>query len=167
MIKPTSYATFDSSNENGASSTRQSSSEVAQALRSCRRGIVGIALFSGTINILMLTGAFFMLQVYDRVLPSRSVSTLVGLALIAAVLFIAQGILDAIRMRLLAPTALPDDLVPMIRKDPPTAAEVLRNRRRVDRDMFTPWNFSWCDWVGRQVGTACLLEILKEFVARC
>ena len=34
---------------------------------------------SGMSNILMLTGSFFMLEVYDRVLPSRSVPTLVGL----------------------------------------------------------------------------------------
>ena len=38
-----------------------------------------IGLISGMSNILMLTGAFFMLEVYDRVLPSRSVPTLVAL----------------------------------------------------------------------------------------
>ena len=53
----------------------------------------------------MLTGAIFMLQVYDRVLPSRSVPTLIGLATIAAVLYAAQGIIDFIRSRLLVRVA--------------------------------------------------------------
>jgi len=52
-------------------------------------------------NILMLTGAFFMLEVYDRVLPSRSVPTLFGLTVIAVALFAAMGVLDFIRGRIL------------------------------------------------------------------
>jgi ATP-binding cassette subfamily C protein len=59
-------------------------------------------LFSGIINVLMLTGSLFMLEIYDRVLPSRSVPTLVGLCLIAGILFSALGLLDLIRSRLLA-----------------------------------------------------------------
>ena len=53
------------------------------------------------INILYLTGSFFMLEVYDRVLPSRSVPTLVGLIVLAAGLYIAQGVLDLLRARIL------------------------------------------------------------------
>ena len=49
----------------------------------------------------MLTGALFMLEIYDRVLPSRSLPTLVGLLVLAATLFTALGILDAIRGRIL------------------------------------------------------------------
>ena len=52
---------------------------------------MGVALFSGVINVLYLTGSFFMLEVYDRVLPSRSVPTLVGLAILALVLYGFQG----------------------------------------------------------------------------
>src|ERR1700710_2907815 len=52
-------------------------------------------------NILMLTGSFFMLEVYDRVIPSRSLPTLVGLVILAGGLFTAQGILDLIRGRIL------------------------------------------------------------------
>ncbi len=55
------------------------SSELAAALNSCRRAFLATALFSGMSNILMLTGALFMLEIYDRVLPSRSVPTLVAL----------------------------------------------------------------------------------------
>ena len=76
-------------------------SELAQALASCKSAFISIGLFSGMSNILMLTGAFFMLQVYDRVLPSRSVSTLVALAILVAVLFAFLAILDMIRNRIL------------------------------------------------------------------
>lgn len=53
------------------------------------------------INLLYLTGSIFMLEIYDRVLPSRSVPTLVGLIILAGGLYIAQGILDLIRGRIL------------------------------------------------------------------
>ncbi|MFL5212652.1 MAG: ABC transporter transmembrane domain-containing protein, partial [Microvirga sp.] len=56
---------------------------------------------TGMINMLYLTGSFFMLEVYDRVLPSRSVPTLVGLAVIAFVLYAFQGVLDVLRGRVL------------------------------------------------------------------
>jgi ATP-binding cassette subfamily C protein len=76
-------------------------SELALALDSCRRAFIAIGLFSGMSNILMLTGALFMLEIYDRVLPSRSVPTLVALLIIAATLYGALGILDLIRGRIL------------------------------------------------------------------
>ncbi|TIX01632.1 MAG: type I secretion system permease/ATPase [Mesorhizobium sp.] len=66
-----------------------------------RRAFAGIALMSGVVNVLALTGSFFMLQVYDRVIPGRSVPTLVGLAVFAAMLFVFQGVLELIRSRLL------------------------------------------------------------------
>jgi ATP-binding cassette subfamily C protein len=52
-------------------------------------------------SILMLTGSLFMLLVYDRVLPSRSLQTLIGLAILAGILFAANGLVDLIRGRLL------------------------------------------------------------------
>ncbi len=77
-------------------------SELRDAFSACRTALLGVALFSGAINILMLTGSFFMLEVYDRVLPSRSIPTLVALAMIAAVLFAFLGLLDVTRSRILA-----------------------------------------------------------------
>ncbi len=75
--------------------------ELSTALASCRNAFIAIALFSGMGNILMLTGAIFMLEVYDRVLPSRSVPTLVALMIIAGSLYVALGALDFIRSRIL------------------------------------------------------------------
>ena len=76
-------------------------SELGDALRACRTAFVGVGVMSCMINLLYLTGSLFMLEVYDRVLPSRSVPTLVGLIILASGLYIAQGILDLIRGRIL------------------------------------------------------------------
>jgi ATP-binding cassette subfamily C protein PrsD len=76
-------------------------SELGEALRACRSAFIGVGVMSCMINLLYLTGSLFMLEVYDRVLPSRSVPTLVGLIILAGGLYIAQGILDLIRGRIL------------------------------------------------------------------
>jgi ATP-binding cassette, subfamily C, type I secretion system permease/ATPase len=76
-------------------------SALGDALRKSRGALAGIGLFSGVINLLMLTGPLFMLQVYDRVLPSGSLPTLVGLAILAVSLYAFQGLLDTIRARVL------------------------------------------------------------------
>ncbi|CDX41453.1 Type I secretion system ATP-binding protein PrsD [Mesorhizobium plurifarium] len=74
---------------------------LSAALASFKRAFSGVALMSGVVNVLALTGSFFMLQVYDRVIPGRSVPTLVGLAVFAAMLFTFQGVLELVRSRLL------------------------------------------------------------------
>src|SRR5260221_1465906 len=79
----------------------QQRSELAEALAACRGAFISIGLMAGMSNILMLTGAFFMLEIYDRVLPSRSIPTLVGLVILAGGLYTAQGLLDLIRGRIL------------------------------------------------------------------
>src|SRR6516162_10862754 len=76
-------------------------SELSEALRGCRSAFIGVGVMSCIINLLYLTGSIFMLEVYDRVLPSRSVPTLVGLIILAAGLYMAQGVLDLIRGRIL------------------------------------------------------------------
>ena len=76
-------------------------SELSSALRTCRGAFAGIGMLSGMSSVLMLTGSFFMLEVYDRVLPSRSIPTLVALAVLAVILFAGQGLIELIRSRLL------------------------------------------------------------------
>src|SRR3954465_14531391 len=68
----------------------------------CRGALIGLALFSALINLLYLTGSFYMLQVYDRVIPSRSVPTLIALSVLAATLYAGQAALDVFRTRILA-----------------------------------------------------------------
>jgi PrtD family type I secretion system ABC transporter len=87
-------------------------SELGDALRACRHAFIGVGIMSCAINVLYLTGSIFMLEIYDRVLPSRSVPTLIGLAILAAGMYLSQGILDLIRGRILGRigTALDESL---------------------------------------------------------
>ena len=64
--------------------------------------LAGAALFSALINLLMLTGSVYMLQVYDRVLPSGSVPTLLGLFGVVVVLYALLAVYDLLRQRLLS-----------------------------------------------------------------
>ena len=74
-----------------------------QAARSASRQAVGIAfLFSALVNVLMLTPPLYMLQVYDRVLVSRSEETLLALSLLMAFLFAVMGFIDHARGRIMA-----------------------------------------------------------------
>ncbi|WP_244948461.1 type I secretion system permease/ATPase [Methylobacterium oxalidis] len=75
---------------------------MVSALSRCRTAFIGVGVMSGLVNVLYLTGSFFMLEVYDRVIPSRSVPTLVGLMALALVLYAFQGLLEMIRSRILA-----------------------------------------------------------------
>ena len=76
-------------------------SELAQAIHYCRDSFRSAAIFSFFINLLMLLPSIYMMQVYDRVLGSNSISTLLMLTLLAAVLFIMLGALEWIRSQIL------------------------------------------------------------------
>ncbi|SOC14129.1 type I secretion system permease/ATPase [Rhodobacter maris] len=76
--------------------------ELRAARRQDRRLFWAVGLFSAFVNLLMLTGPLFMLQVYDRVLGARSVETLTALFLLVMFLFAAMGLLDHARARLAA-----------------------------------------------------------------
>lgn len=64
--------------------------------------MLALGLTSCFVNLLALTGSFFMLQVYDRVIPARSLPTLVGLGIITLTLFAFQGVLELVRSLVLA-----------------------------------------------------------------
>jgi PrtD family type I secretion system ABC transporter len=74
---------------------------VAAALADARRRLVSVAAISFAINLLMLTGSIYMLQVYDRVLPSRNLATLFGLSVLVLAAYLLQGYLDSVRTRML------------------------------------------------------------------
>ncbi|MEZ0169281.1 type I secretion system permease/ATPase [Microvirga sp. TS319] len=84
------------------SRNREESTEVQDALKSCLPSFTNVAIFSAVVNILALTGSIYMLQVYDRVLSSRSIPTLIGLSLITLAAFALSGGLDMLRGRMLA-----------------------------------------------------------------
>lgn len=73
---------------------------LAAALRRCRSGFGAVALFSFFINLLMLAGPLYMLAVYDRVLVSGSVETLLLLTLILGLAVAAMAALETLRTSL-------------------------------------------------------------------
>ncbi|RHZ92085.1 type I secretion system permease/ATPase [Cereibacter sphaeroides] len=86
--------------------TRSDNRKGLEELRAVRRSSMGaltsVFLFSIFVNLLMLTGPLYMLQVYDRVLGSRSEETLLALSLLVTFLFVAMGVLDHARARVMA-----------------------------------------------------------------
>jgi PrtD family type I secretion system ABC transporter len=74
-------------------------------LKDCRRAFMGVALFSAIVNLLMLAGPIYMLQIYDRVLASRNVPTLVALTVFLVGAYAFQGVLDLIRSRIVVRAA--------------------------------------------------------------
>lgn len=82
--------------------TEKGRQELLEARRESRRLYWIVALFSFFVNLLMLTSPLYMLQVYDRVLGSRSVETLFSLTLLVAFLFLMMGMLDIARTRIMA-----------------------------------------------------------------
>lgn len=96
----------------GSNSVRDSWRQVLTGLGS---PFIALFLFSGLINVLALTGAFYMLQVYDRVLTSHSVPTLLVLSLLAVALYVCYGAFDVLRAQILARLglALDDRLTPL------------------------------------------------------
>jgi ATP-binding cassette subfamily C protein len=68
---------------------------------SYRRIGIFLLVLSGVINVLALTGAFYMLQIYDRALPSGSVPTLIALSALAIGFYVFQGVFDILRSQIL------------------------------------------------------------------
>ncbi len=79
--------------------------ETRLARRTLNKALAAVALFSVFVNMLMLTGPLFMLQVYDRVLGSSSEATLAALFGLVVFLFAMMGILDVMRARIMTRVA--------------------------------------------------------------
>jgi PrtD family type I secretion system ABC transporter len=82
------------------SGSGNSKHELVEALKSARGEFVHLGAFSFFVNLLMLTGPLYMLQVYDRVLASQSVPTLTALTLLALILYATMGGLEWVRSNL-------------------------------------------------------------------
>lgn len=84
---------------------------LASATRQCRPHFVAAGVFSLLVNILYLTPAIYMLQVYDRVVPTGGVATLIYITLALAIALLSLSTLDAIRLRLLVRASLRMDAI--------------------------------------------------------
>lgn len=75
--------------------------EFAGALGQCKRLLLTAGLFSGGVNLLFLASPIFLVQVYNRVIPSGSIETLIGLALALLLALGTMAVFDAVRARIL------------------------------------------------------------------
>jgi len=75
--------------------------QLVGARRALRGNLIAIGVFSGAVNLLMLTGPVFMLQIYDRVMSSQSVNTLMALSTLVAGLYLFMALIDGARTRVL------------------------------------------------------------------
>ena len=82
------------------------SSEVRQAFTACGSAVMATAVFSFFLNLLMLVVPLYMLQVFDRVLSSRSEATLLMLTIIAGFMLLILGVLEIVRARVLVRTGV-------------------------------------------------------------
>lgn len=71
--------------------------DLADVVRSLRSAFLTVAIFSGFLNLLMLTPSIYMMQVYDRVLGSRNETTLLVLSLLVIAIYLFSSSLEAIR----------------------------------------------------------------------
>ncbi len=116
----------------------QHMNDVARALRACRGTFAVIMGFSLAINILQLASPLYMMQVFDRVLASRSGDTLIMLTLITVLAVAVMALIEAIRSQMLVrignwlddrlgPTVFSGALKSALRSDPARAAQGLRD----------------------------------------
>jgi ATP-binding cassette subfamily C protein len=105
-------------------------SVVGEILGSYKGAFLAAAVFSAVVNILMLTGSMYMLQVYDRVLTGRSIPTLIALTVLVLGLYALQGAIDYLRTILLARVGAEVDR----RMSGPVFDNVLRTQIRRDRE---------------------------------
>lgn len=80
---------------------QQDATDLQLALRACKGSFVSVGFFSMFVNLLMLVPPLYMLQVYDRVITSKSEETLLMLTLVVVFLFAVMGGLELVRSRIL------------------------------------------------------------------
>ncbi|MEO7277724.1 MAG: type I secretion system permease/ATPase [Sphingomicrobium sp.] len=118
---------------------------LVDALRQCRRHFMAAAAFSLLINILFLAPTLYMLQVYDRVVPTAGKTTLLFVTLALALALAALSALDMIRNRLLVRASerldrllAPRILKQMMATDSAAAGQAMRDFDSVRSTMSTP-----------------------------
>ena len=118
---------------------------LASALGECRRHFVAAAVFSLLINLLYLAPTLYMLQVYDRVVPTAGKTTLLFVTLALALALLTLSLLDMIRNRLLVRASqrldailAPRILTQMMAADSSVAAQSMRDFDSVRTVMASP-----------------------------
>ncbi|MCZ8259431.1 MAG: type I secretion system permease/ATPase [Beijerinckiaceae bacterium] len=136
---------------------RKPASPLTDSLARLRGPLASVGLFSAVVNVLALTGSLYMLQVYDRVLASRSVPTLVAISVLALGLFALQGVLEIVRAKVMSRvgSALERDLLqpvhdlilrlPLMGRNAIEATQPLRDMEGVRAFMSGPGPMAFFD----------------------
>lgn len=152
---------------------------VAAALKQVQSTFLTVAGVSAVTNLLMLTGPLFMMQVYDRVLASRSVPTLVALSLLAVGLYLFLGILELLRSRILTRVGqrIEEDLgdatfravmvLPLRMSRKEAVPQPIRDLEQIRQFMSGPGPIAICDmpWLPLYVGILFLFHQLLGWLA--
>lgn len=146
-------------------------SETSKAFRACRSAFAFTDLFSFFINLFMLTGPLFMLQVYDRVLTSRSVPTLIALTLLVIGLYVFMAILEFVRARVLVRVGRRLDeqlsgrvfdsiITQTLRRTPHVGSQPVRDLDTLRQFVTGPGPFAFFDasWTPVYIGVIFLLH---------
>ncbi len=157
---------------------KRARSEVSEAIAASRGALLMTGMFSFFINLLMLVAPLYMLQIYDRVLSSRSESTLIVLTVLAGGMLLVMGLLDLIRSRILVRVGTRFDLLLNPRVFSAVFEQSLRGyrgeRSKPLRDldglrqfMTGPGPFAFFDapWMPVYLGVIFLFHPLLGFVA--
>jgi ABC-type protease/lipase transport system fused ATPase/permease subunit len=136
---------MSTANNRAKSKSSRPQARYSQARERLTKGFRGIFTFvfsiSGLINLLALTGSFYMMQIYDRAIPSQNVPTLLALSALAIGLYLFQGIFETIRSQIMVRVGsrLDKKLAPLAHKvaiDMPrfgfSTSEALERSRDVD-----------------------------------
>jgi ATP-binding cassette subfamily C protein/ATP-binding cassette subfamily C protein EexD len=147
------------------------------ALTACRQAVIAVGVASLFVNVLMLTVPLYMLQIYDRVLSSRSSETLLFLTLVTVVALAVFGFLDMIRGRIMIRVSTwierrigPETLERAVEAQllqRGYAAQSMRDLAQVRQFIANPAIFSLFDapWVPIYLAVILLLHPLLGFVA--
>ncbi len=157
---------------------KRARSEVSEAIAASRGALLMTGFFSFFINLLMLVSPLYMLQIYDRVLTSRSESTLVALTVLAGGMLLVMGMLDLIRSRVLVrvgagidarlnPRVFSAVFEQSLRGYRGERSKPLRDLDGVRQFLTGPGPFAFFDapWMPVYLGVIFLLHPLLGFVA--
>ncbi len=118
---------------------------LSDALADCRQHFVAAAVFSLLINVLYLAPTLYMLQVYDRVVPTAGKTTLLFVTLALALALLTLSALDMVRNRLLVRASqridalvAPRILKQMMAADSGAAGQAMRDFDNIRTAMATP-----------------------------
>lgn len=141
---------------------------VAEAFRACRRHFVGVLGFSALMNVLFLVPTIYVMQVYDRVIPTSGLQTLLYLTIIAALALGALSLLDVVRSRLLVRSSLrlerllSGPLLERLMAEPTPAGRgpVLRDLDVLRQAIVSPGSSSFADaiWTPVYVAVAFMIH---------